>query len=88
MAASPYKTAVAMGLQEGLDLTSLNTGENGVPAAAAATKYTASVTVTDGVITATATSVAGDYTYILTPNADGTDWTVSGTCLAAGSCKS
>jgi len=33
------------------------------------------------------TKVAGGYTFILTPDATGSHWGVSGTCLQAGLCK-
>ena len=63
--------------------------------APAADNNTASVTVTPvtGAITATGTGAAGAYTYIVTPTAPGEGdstiiWTVSGTCVAKGFCKS
>ena len=66
---------------------------NGVPAdnAGPVSKYTASTTTSAaGVITATATAVAGTglngETYVLTPTlsaTNGVSWAVSGTCLTA-----
>jgi type IV pilus assembly protein PilA len=87
-----YKTAVGLCAQENnLDLSVCDAGASGVPAAPAATAKLASLTVADGVITATATAAAGAYTSVLTPaaNAAGSAliWTQSGTCLAAGYCK-
>ncbi len=87
-----YKTAVGICSQENAGvLTSCDAGAAGIPAAPAATPAVASVTVVDGVITATATAAAGAFTSILTPalNAAGSAiiWTQSGTCLAANYCK-
>ena len=87
MAASPYKTAIALALQEGVLKDDLSLGTNGVPAAPKSTKNLESLIVDQGVITATATKVAGGYTYILTPDEAGSYWAVSGTCVDAGVCK-
>ncbi len=87
LAAAPYKTAVALGLQEGLSKTDLNISENGIPKAPSASKNLASLKVKEGVITATASKLAGGYTYILTPDENGSIWSVSGTCLDAGLCR-
>ncbi len=86
-ATSPYKTAVALALQQGLLLEELNIGTNGIPPAPNATKNLSDLKVEAGVITATGTKLAGNATFILTPNMDGSDWTVDGTCLAAGLCN-
>jgi type IV pilus assembly protein PilA len=87
IAALPFKTAVAIALQEGSPLNDLNTGTNGIPSALSSTKNLKSLTVTNGIITATATHSAGDYIYVLTPDDTGSHWTVSGTCVDAGLCK-
>jgi len=87
MATSPYKTAVAIGLQEGDLLKDLNLGSHGIPPAPKPTNNLAGLDVAQGVITATATQTLGGYTYILTPDEDGSHWKVSGTCVAAGVCK-
>ena len=87
LAASPYKTAVALALQSGEPVNELNSGENGIPEIPQTTKNLADLTVAQGEIIATATSAAGGYTYILTPEATGSHWQVSGTCLTAGFCK-
>ena len=53
---------------------------------------TITVTAVTGVITATGTTAAGAYTYILTPALPATGdstivYTTTGTCVAAGACK-
>ncbi len=83
----PYKTAVTLALFEGTPKKSLNSGENSIPASIEATKYLASISVKQGIISATGTKVLNGATYILTPNDEGTQWTVSGTCLEADLCK-
>lgn len=87
MAAAPYKIAVAIALQEGIPIDEINNGTNGIPDSPAATKNLENIIVSNGVITATATKTAGEYTYILTPNETGSNWTMSGTCVNAGLCK-
>ena len=69
-----------------------NSGTLGIPVAPTATPNTASVTVTNGIITGTGTALAGSASTILTPtaqlNASGVvSWTNSGSCLAIGWCK-
>ena len=93
LATTPYKSAFEVAAQTGR-LTALgdaDAGTNGIPAAAGASGDVSSVTVTDGVITATglAASFGGTaYTYILTPGgvAAPIQWATTGTCLAAGVC--
>lgn len=87
-ATAPFKTAVSLALQEGEELSDLKNGAHGIPNSPAATKNLTDVKVENGIITATATAVASGDTYILKPNADGSVWTVDGTCLAAGLCNS
>ena len=89
-----YKTAVASCLDENAgDLSVCDAGgtTGGVPAAAGATTSLASMSVTDSVITMTATAAAGGYTSILTPayNTASTAliWTQTGTCSGANFCK-
>jgi type IV pilus assembly protein PilA len=69
-------------------LTGVHSGTNGIPTSAGNTGVIASVEMTDGVITATATAEIGSYNYILTPNSISAPikWDISGTCLAAGIC--
>ncbi len=99
-ATAGMKTDVEVCAQESGDLTTCDGGANGVAANVASTnstKYTATVTTQDGVITATAktgvglqdTTTGSGYTYVLTPaltNGQVT-WTVSGTCITANICK-
>jgi len=86
LATSAAKTAVEIGRQTGVALADLDDGANGV-VAATATKMTASVVTSNGVITATATAEAGGLTYILTPTAGvPVEWAKTGTCVAAGLC--
>jgi type IV pilus assembly protein PilA len=86
-AAEEFKTAVALGLQEGTALGDLRNGMHGVPAQAQATRNLVGVQVENGVITAMGTVLVGDATYTLTPNGDGSIWTVGGTCIARGLCN-
>ena len=87
MATLPYKTAITIALQEGEPLDSLNMSSNGIPQAPKPTKNLASLNVDHGIIIATAAQEAGGYTYILTPDENGSHWTVSGTCVDKGLCK-
>ena len=87
MATSPFKTSIALSLQEGTPIDELNSGINGIPGSPTATKNLESVSVQNGIITATGSKAAGEYTYILTPNESGSRWEVSGTCIDAGICK-
>ncbi len=88
-----YKTAVGICIQDLGSLTGCSAGSNGIPAAiasgAGATAIVASVGVTNGVITATGTTVVDGKTYILTPsmNAGSITWANTGDCVAAGLCK-
>jgi type IV pilus assembly protein PilA len=86
LATSPYKTAIAIALQTGEAIETLNTGMNRIPSAPKSTKNLESLTVEQGVITATASQTAGGFTYILSPDENGSTWTVSGTCIDAGLC--
>lgn len=74
-ATEPFKTAVSLALQQGEPLNELTNGAYGIPAAPAATKNLASLTVEKGVITAVGTKAAGGKSYILKPNSDGSVWT-------------
>jgi len=86
-ATEPFKTAVSLALQEGSATSELSTGKPGIPPAPLATKNLASIKVDNGIITSTATTIAGGATYILSPNNDGSRWTVTGTCLTLGLCR-
>lgn len=85
-AVQPFKTAVALALQEGVPLSELNTGMHGIPAPPKSTKNLANLYVKEGVITAIASSLIANVSYILKPNAEGTIWTMSGTCIKSGIC--
>ena len=92
--------AIQNGTCAGASLTALGQLDNGacgVPAAPAASGFVASVTVEDGVILATGSADVDGLTYQITtvptaaaatggPLQAPVDWTVAGTCLAAGIC--
>lgn len=86
-AAEIFKTAVSLALQQGAALTELATGTNGIPAEPKSTKNLASIKVENGIITATGTDIVNNATYVLKPNADGSLWTISGSCLKNGFCN-
>nr|WP_279512787.1 prepilin-type N-terminal cleavage/methylation domain-containing protein [Halomonas ventosae] len=89
-----YKTAIEVAVQTGKDTaTELNQETNGIPASTAAYGNVKSVTVQNGVITATgAGGGLEDVTYILTPGTTSgsvdipVEWIVTGTCLTTGLC--
>lgn len=76
----PYKLAVSLDLQENTPIGELNSGQHDIPIFTEATENLASITVSAGIITATATPSLKENTYILTPNNTGTQWVVSGSC--------
>jgi type IV pilus assembly protein PilA len=86
-ATAPFKTAISLALQQGVEASELTTGVHGIPPAPPATNNLASLTVNNAIITATATKMAGNVTLILKPNTDGSAWAISGTCLKAGLCN-
>jgi prepilin-type N-terminal cleavage/methylation domain-containing protein len=86
-ATSPFKTAVSLALQQGIPLSELNNNNHGIPASPVATKNLASINVENGIITSTATELASGNTYILKPDAEGSVWSVDGTCVKAGLCE-
>jgi len=86
-ATAPYQTAVSLALQQGLAAKDLTASVHGIPAEPTATKNLASLKIDAGVITAQATDLADNATYILTPNADGSAWTIGGTCLTSSLCE-
>jgi len=92
--AEAYKTAVALCAQENAGvLTSCNAGSAGVPQAPAASANLASLTVVQGVVTATATAAAGGYVYSVAPDTNANDGTLvwvhqaASNCVAANMCK-
>ena len=93
MATTAFKTAFEVAAQTGEfsanGLSDADAGTLGLPpAVTTASGRVASVSITDGVITATGTSEVGSYTYILTPNGVTApiQWAKSGTCVAQGVC--
>jgi type IV pilus assembly protein PilA len=87
LAAAPFKIAVALGLQQGYDLAELNSGIHGIPQSIKATKHVASIKVENGIITATATALIMNTTYILTPSKESGTFNISGTCIKNGLCS-
>lgn len=90
LATTTYTVAFDIAAQAGRfnSLTDVDTGTNGIPTAATTTGVVASVSMSDGILTATGTAEVGSYTYILTPNGviSPIQWDVSGTCITAGVC--
>ena len=90
LATTPYKSAFEVAAQTSriAALADADAGTNGIPAAAGATGEVASVTVANGVITATGAATVGGFTYVLTPGGVTApiQWATTGTCLAAGVC--
>lgn len=90
MATAGQKVAVETAVQLGraAALADLDSGALGIPPAVGASGFVASVSTTNGVITATGTAAVGGATYTLTANgvAAPVQWAVGGTCLAAGIC--
>lgn len=86
-AVSIYKTAIALALQQGAEQNSISTGSQGIPDSPKPTKNIASILVEKGIITATATELVANATYILKPNGDGSSWTISGSCVKLGLCR-
>lgn len=87
-ATAPYKLAVALALQQGMTINDLATGKNGIPPEPEPTQNLANLAVANGIITAKATPLGGNATFVLSPNATGNIWSVSGSCLNAGLCHS
>ncbi len=88
-AASSMKHAVATCAHTLGTVTGCTNASNGIPADQGAAGNVASITVADGVITATAQNLSQAYTYILTPTiVNGVvTWNVGGTCVPAGVCS-
>jgi len=93
-AMAPYKLAVAESFQTGNALDVLDAGTNGIPPvpAASTTKAFNSLTVVDGVITATPNAYKGilvTETCVLSPTVDGErlTWAYSGSCVTEGYAK-
>ncbi|MBB1428703.1 prepilin-type N-terminal cleavage/methylation domain-containing protein [Shewanella sp. SG44-2] len=90
LATSAFKTAFLVSAQTGKlsALADADAGKLGIPAAVGASGVITSVTIENGIITATGTTAVDSVTYILTPNGitPPIQWTESGTCLASGLC--
>lgn len=82
-----YKLAVTLALQRGIPANELSNNSNGIPTEATPTKNIASIKVDSGIITAIGTALVDNHTFILTPNEDGTVWTIGGTCLESELCN-
>lgn len=76
----PYKLEISLDLQENIPMSELNSGTHDIPIFKETSENLADITVSAGVITATASAALDENTYILTPNSDGTQWLISGTC--------
>lgn len=90
-AATPFKTALEVAAQGGaiVSLSEADAGSNGIPAEVGASGVVTSVSMTNGVITATGSTAVDNKTFILTPSGVTApiQWTkTSGSCVAAGIC--
>lgn len=88
-AANSVKPAIELCMLNLKTVTGCTNGANGVPAAPAAAGHVTSVTVLNGLITATATAGLSSATLKLQANlaADGSaTWDKTGTCLSIGLC--
>ena len=94
-AVAPYKTAIDLAIQKGrcgataiTGLDQLDESTCGIPGPAGESGVISSVSVTNGVITATGTDEVDDSTYTLTPGgvAAPVQWTEGGDCLTDGLC--
>lgn len=86
-ATEPFKTAIALALQQGISAEELSNDSYGIPAEPPSTKNLESIKVENGIIIATSTKIAGNATLILSPSNDGTVWTISGSCVKNGLCS-
>ena len=87
--AGSLKQAVAACIASGNAIAACDAGTNGIPANPTTTRgNTASLTVLNGLITATGAAPAPTNTYTLQAVNNGgvIEWTVGGTCVAAGIC--
>ena len=88
---APFKTATSLCIQDLNDTMGCDAGVENIPAALGVTGALDSLTVVNGLITATGgTEVDGD-DYTLTPTYNPTnntlDWTASGTCVTSNLCR-
>jgi type IV pilus assembly protein PilA len=82
-----FKTAVSLAIQQGVSFAELNSGAKNLPALPPASKNLASLKIENATITATGTALVENATYILKPNADGSHWTISGSCVKNNLCE-
>lgn len=82
-----FKTAVTIALQQGVPLVELAAGKQGIPNEPKSTKNLASIKIENGVITSTGSEKVNGATYVLTPDVEGSTWTISGSCLKTGLCN-
>lgn len=89
-AASSYKTAVALCANTQGTLAGCSNGSHGIPTEQSSVGKVASITITDGIITANSQNLASNYSYTLTPTLDANNqsltWTEGGTCKTEGIC--
>ena len=87
-ATSAFKTQIEACYNETNAFSSCDNGSGGVSASLGAVGNTVSVSVTDGVITATGSSTVDDKTFTLSPTstAGGVQWSKGGSCTGAGYC--
>jgi type IV pilus assembly protein PilA len=85
-ATAPFKLAISLGLQQGIAASEINTGSLSLPPEPKSTKNLASLKVENAIITATGSALTQNATYILKPNADGSAWMISGSCIKYGWC--
>ena len=83
---SPFKISVSLALQQGIPLSDINSGQSGVPDFTDPTDNIENITVSHGIITTLGTELVKHNSYILSPNNNGTNWRISGTCVSAGIC--
>jgi type IV pilus assembly protein PilA len=89
LATTTYKSAIEFGIQSGriTALADADSGSNGIPAALGASGNVTSVSVTDGIITATGAAAVDNHTYTLTPTITvPIQWTRGGSCVLAVLC--
>ncbi len=86
LATAPAKIAIEIAMQKGEVVADMDSGSHGI-IALGASGYIESVTIANGLITATGTSDVDDVTYTLQAAAGvPVQWTAGGTCVAAGLC--
>lgn len=87
LATEPFKIAISLALQSGTPINQLTNGAEGIPSSPKPTKNLSSIEVQNGTIIATGSEQTGNASYILKPNNDGSEWTVSGTCIEENLCE-